>query len=94
MHLHVNTQCTAETSSRVATQVLISLCVVGLTRAAPADQQAVVTSMVSALQPTIAQAVADALRSLRGTTSVAPAAAAAAAPGKNNGFSGVFGARA
>jgi len=58
----------------VATKVLISLCVVGLASAAPqlgvpvqrsgVSEQGIVTNVVSALQPSIAAAVADALRSI------------------------------
>merc|ERR1712055_643545 len=50
----------------VATQLLISLCVAGLTSAAsrPANQQVIVSDVVSALQPSIARAVAEALRSV------------------------------
>merc|ERR1712055_703246 len=52
----------------VATQLLISLCVAGLTSAAsrPANQQVIVSDVVSALQPSIARAVAEALRSVGG----------------------------
>merc|ERR1712168_1338823 len=52
----------------VATQVLISLCVAGLTSAVsqPVNQQVIVTDVVTALQPSIARAVANALSGLGG----------------------------
>merc|ERR1712198_715898 len=56
----------------VATKLLISLCVAGVARAAPqlgVNQQVIVTDVVSALQPSIARAVADALRGLGGSSS-------------------------
>merc|ERR1711973_360253 len=62
----------------VATQLLISVCVAGLARAAPqlglpaptrVNQQVIVTDVVTALQPSIAQAVADALRGLGSSSS-------------------------
>merc|ERR1719422_1446431 len=58
----------------VATKLLISLCVAGLVRAAPqlgapVNQQVIVTDVVTALQPSIARAVADALRGLGGSSS-------------------------
>jgi len=65
----------------VATHVLISLCVAaGLTAAAPqldlpgvqraVNQEALVSDVVTALEPSIAAAVANALRSLQTTTSI------------------------
>lgn len=62
----------------VATKMLISLCFLGLARAAPqlgvptgfasqsanVNEQTIVTSVVSSLQPSIAEAVANALRGL------------------------------
>merc|ERR1712168_20484 len=48
----------------VATKVLISLCVVTL--ASAQNQQVIVNDVVTALQPSIARAVAEALRGLRG----------------------------
>merc|ERR1712168_699515 len=51
----------------VATKVLISLCVVTL--ASAQNQQVIVNDVVTALQPTIARAVADALRGLGGSSS-------------------------
>lgn len=62
----------------VATKMLISLCLLGLARAAPQlgvptgfasqsanlNEQTIVTSVVSSLQPSIAEAVANALRGL------------------------------
>jgi len=58
----------------VATKLLISLCVAGLARAAPqlgapVNQQVIVTDVVTALQPSIARAVAEALRGLSGSSS-------------------------
>merc|ERR1711973_89482 len=62
----------------VATQLLISVCVAGLARAAPqlglpaptrVNQQVIVTDVVTALQPSIAQAVADALSGLGSSSS-------------------------
>jgi len=58
----------------VATKLLISLCVAGLARAAPqlgapVNQQVIVTDVVTALQPSIARAVAEALRGLGGSSS-------------------------
>merc|ERR1712168_519773 len=52
----------------VATQVLISLCVAGLTSAVsqPVNQQVIVTDVVTALQPSIARAVANALSGFGG----------------------------
>merc|ERR1711970_1513797 len=52
----------------VAAQVLISLCVAGLTSAVsqPVNQQVIVTDVVTALQPSIARAVANALSGLGG----------------------------
>ena len=62
-------------------QVLISLCVVGLTAAAPqlafsgapravaGDQNVIVSNVVTALEPAIAEAVANALRSLQSSSS-------------------------
>merc|ERR1712131_370320 len=56
-------------STMVATKVLISLCVYGLTAAAPQlgqnlNQEVIVNDVVTALQPSIAAAVANALRGL------------------------------
>merc|ERR1711962_1885939 len=65
-------------TTMVATQVLISLCVAGLAAAAPqqliraatatsasgVSQQGLVTNVVASLQPSIAAAVAEALRGL------------------------------
>jgi hypothetical protein len=55
----------------VATKMLISLCLVGLARAAPQlgvqanlNEQSIVTNVVSSLQPSIAAAVTNALRGL------------------------------
>ena len=66
--------------------MLISLCVVGLTAAAPQlfaalepralDQEIIVTDVVTALQPSIAEAVANALRSLQVARPALPAAPA------------------
>merc|ERR1712198_166625 len=61
----------------VATKLLISLCVAGLARASPqlgltgtarVNQQVIVSDVVTALQPSIAQAVAEALRGLGGSS--------------------------
>jgi len=78
----------------VATKVLISLCVVGLASAAPqlgvpvqrsgASEQVIVTNVVSALQPSIAAAVADALRSISLTSTSSNTGFSA---GSNTGFS-------
>merc|ERR1712241_717284 len=78
----------------VATKVLISLCVVGLASAAPqlgvpvqrsgVSEQGIVTNVVTALQPSIAAAVADALRSLSLTSTSSSNTAFSA--GSNNGF--------
>jgi len=59
----------------VATKLLISLCVAGLARAAPqlgapVNQQVIVTDVVNSLQPSIARAVAEALRGLGGSSSI------------------------
>merc|ERR1712168_735964 len=51
----------------VATKVLISLCVVTL--ASAQSQQVIVNDVVTALQPSIARAVAEALRGLGGSSS-------------------------
>merc|ERR1712214_228026 len=77
----------------VATKVLISLCVVGLASAAPqlgvpvqrsgVSEQGIVTNVVTALQPSIAAAVADALRSLSLTSTSSNTAFSA---GSNTGF--------
>merc|ERR1739848_238959 len=82
------------TRTMVATKVLISLCVVGLASAAPqlgvpvqrsgASEQVIVTNVVSALQPSIAAAVADALRSISLTSTSSNTGFSA---GSNNGFS-------
>jgi len=53
----------------VAAKLLISLCVAGLTAGAPQSQQAIVGNVVTALQPSIARAVAEALRGLGGSSS-------------------------
>ena len=51
-------------------QALISLCVVGLTLGqGQVNEEVIVTNVVTALQPSIAQAVADALRTLGGSFS-------------------------
>jgi len=73
---------------------LISLCVVGLASAAPqlgvpvqrsgASEQVIVTNVVSALQPSIAAAVADALRSISLTSTSSNTGFSA---GSNTGFS-------
>jgi len=52
----------------VATKLLISLCVAGLASAAPQAQEAIVGNVVTALQPSIARAVAEALRGLGGSS--------------------------
>jgi len=82
------------TRTMVATKVLISLCVVGLASAAPqlgvpvqrsgASEQVIVTNVVSALQPSIAAAVADALRSISLTSTSSNTGFSA---GSNTGFS-------
>merc|ERR1712168_696035 len=59
-------------SNMVATKVLISLCVYGLAAAAPQlgqtlNQEVIVNDVVTALQPSIAEAVANALRGLSTT---------------------------
>merc|ERR1739848_911925 len=82
------------TRTMVATKVLISLCVVGLASAAPqlgvpvqrsgASEQVIVTNVVSALQPSIAAAVADALRSISRTSTSSNTGFSA---GSNTGFS-------
>merc|ERR1712193_83725 len=82
------------TRTMVATKVLISLCVVGLASAAPqlgvpvqrsgAREQVIVTNVVSALQPSIAAAVADALRSISLTSTSSNTGFSA---GSNTGFS-------
>merc|ERR1712045_416439 len=81
------------TRTMVATKVLISLCVVGLASAAPqlgvpvqrsgASEQVIVTNVVTALQPSIAAAVTDALRSLSLTSTTSNTAFSA---GSNTGF--------
>merc|ERR1719394_1437440 len=53
----------------VAAKLLISLCVAGLASAAPQSQGAIVNDVVTALQPNIARAVAEALRGLSGSSS-------------------------
>merc|ERR1712198_824606 len=53
----------------VAAKLLISLCLAGLVSAAPQNQGAIVNDVVVALQPSIASAVAEALRGLQGTSS-------------------------
>merc|ERR1712198_51014 len=63
-------------NTMVATQLLISLCAAGMAMAAPQfrdsaaaiNQQGIVTNVVSALQPNIAAAVAEALRGLRASS--------------------------
>merc|ERR1712001_523244 len=85
-HIHTRTM--------VATKVLISLCVVGLASAAPqlgvpvqrsgVSEQGIVTNVVSALQPSIAAAVADALRSISLTSTSSNTGFSA---GSNSGFS-------
>merc|ERR1712203_926263 len=81
------------TRTMVATKVLISLCVVGLASAAPqlgvpvqrsgVSEQGIVTNVVSALQPSIAAAVADALRSISLTSTSSNTAFSA---GSNAGY--------
>merc|ERR1712142_713912 len=73
-------------STMVATKVLISLCEYGLAAAAPQlgqnlNQEVIVNDVVTALQPSIAEAVANALRGLS-TSAVLPASTGSA------GFSG------
>merc|ERR1739848_347548 len=90
------------TRTMVATKVLISLCVVGLASAAPqlgvpvqrsgASEQVIVTNVVSALQPSIAAAVADALRSISLTstssnTGFSAGSSTGFSAGSNSGFS-------
>jgi len=75
-------------STMVATKVLISLCVYGLTAAAPQlgqnlNQEVIVNDVVTALQPSIAEAVANALRGLSTTVTSFNSAGASGA-----GFSG------
>merc|ERR1711973_155989 len=53
----------------VAAKLLISLCVTGISSAAPQNQGAIVNDVVVALQPSIAAAVAEALRGLGGSSS-------------------------
>merc|ERR1711973_713933 len=53
----------------VAAKLLISLCVAGISSAAPQNQGAIVNDVVVALQPSIAAAVAEALRGLGGSSS-------------------------
>merc|ERR1711973_947975 len=53
----------------VAAKLLISLCVTGISSAAPQNQGAIVSDVVVALQPSIAAAVAEALRGLGGSSS-------------------------
>merc|ERR1711962_870756 len=60
---------TLPSHTMVATQLLISLCVAGLASAAPQSQQVIVSDVVTALQPSIARAVAEALRGLGGSSS-------------------------
>jgi Insect cuticle protein len=73
--------------------VLISLCVAGLTAAAPqldlpvvqrtvTNQEALVTDVVTALEPSIALAVANALRSLQTTTTLSASSKKGVASGK------------
>merc|ERR1712214_79656 len=86
------------TRTMVATKVLISLCVVGLASAAPqlgvpvqrsgASGQVIVTNVVSALQPSIVAAVADALRSISLTSTSSNTGFSA---GSNSGFSSTRG---
>merc|ERR1712180_242805 len=90
-------------STMVATKVLISLCVYGLTAAAPQlgqnlNQEVIVNDVVTALQPSIAEAVANALRGLSTTVTsfnsgstggagFAGGAGGAGFSGSNSGFS-------
>merc|ERR1712117_35536 len=60
---------TIHTNTMVAAKLLISLCVAGLSSAAPQNQGAIVSDVVVALQPSIAAAVAEALRGLGGSSS-------------------------
>ena len=65
---------------------MISLCVVGLTAGQlfePANQEVIVTNVVTALQPSIAEAVANALRNLGGASFSASSAGFA---GGNSNF--------
>merc|ERR1739848_338209 len=94
------------TRTMVATKVLISLCVVGLASAAPqlgvpvqrsgASEQVIVTNVVSALQPSIAAAVADALRSISLTstssnTGFSAGSSTGFSAGSNSGFASTRG---
>merc|ERR1711926_44572 len=81
----------------VATQLLISVCVAGLARAAPqlglpaparVNQQVIVTDVVSALQPSIAQAVADALRGLSSSSFSSSSSSTGFASGGSNSVTG------
>ncbi|XP_023323308.1 uncharacterized protein LOC111697513 [Eurytemora carolleeae] len=70
----------------VATRALISLCVVGLTLGqGQVNEEVIVTNVVTALQPSIAQAVADALRNLGGSVS-SSGFAAGSSSGSAQGF--------
>jgi len=60
---------TIHTNTMVAAKLLISLCVAGISSAAPQNQGAIVSDVVVALQPSIAAAVAEALRGLGGSSS-------------------------
>merc|ERR1712107_975622 len=82
----------------VATKVLISLCVVGLARAAPqlglpalpvparGNQQVIVNDVVTALQPSIANAVAEALRGLQSSSGGFSSTSTITSSSSSNGF--------
>merc|ERR1711872_791991 len=87
---------TSPEHTMVATKLLISVCVAGLARAAPqlglpaptrVNQQVIVTDVVTALQPSIAQAVADALRGLGSSSSFTSSSTGFASGGSSSGSS-------
>merc|ERR1711973_887286 len=72
----------------VATKLLISLCVAGLAQAVPqvgrqVNQQVIASDVVTALQPSIAQAVSQALRGLGGSRFTSSSSSTGFASGGN-----------
>merc|ERR1711973_313011 len=81
---------TQTSHTMVAAKLLISLCVAGISSAAPQNQGAIVSDVVVALQPSIAAAVAEALRGLGGsssTTRVATSSTGFSSGSSASGFS-------
>merc|ERR1719394_1857368 len=72
----------------VAAKLLISLCVAGLTSAAPQSQGAIVNDVVTALQPNIARAVAEALRGLSSSRFTSSSSSSSRNSGSSFGASG------